>query len=124
MNLLHVPPFPDHRLLRVVIETPKGSRNKFDYDPELKAVRLAKNGGFGSAVICGWGGSDVDFPVRDREWHRCSLRFPARWPDGTVRKYHPSSFHERACQSPCHHPGRPSLRSARGPAPGHAPFSQ
>jgi inorganic pyrophosphatase len=30
----------DKKSLRVVIETPKGSRNKFKYDPELGAYRL------------------------------------------------------------------------------------
>ena len=42
MNLAQIAPFPGGGLLRVVVETPKGSRNKFDYDPELKAFRLAK----------------------------------------------------------------------------------
>ena len=27
--------------LRVVIETPKGSRNKYDYDPEYDCIELA-----------------------------------------------------------------------------------
>lgn len=42
MNLLKVSPFVKRGLIRVVIETPKGSRNKIDYDPELKAFVLAK----------------------------------------------------------------------------------
>ncbi len=42
MNLFKVPPFAKDGLIRVVIETPKGSRNKIDYDPELKAFVLAK----------------------------------------------------------------------------------
>jgi inorganic pyrophosphatase len=32
----------DSGALRVVIETPKGSRNKYDYDPESDAFELAK----------------------------------------------------------------------------------
>jgi inorganic pyrophosphatase len=42
MNLSHLPPFPRKGILRAVIETPKGSRNKFDYDPKLKIFSLAK----------------------------------------------------------------------------------
>lgn len=30
-----------HATCRVIIETPKGSRNKFDYDPETKLFKLA-----------------------------------------------------------------------------------
>jgi inorganic pyrophosphatase len=29
-------------LINVIIETPRGSQNKFDYDPKLKAFRLSK----------------------------------------------------------------------------------
>lgn len=31
-----------HHVLRVVIETPKGSRNKFAYDPELRVFQLKR----------------------------------------------------------------------------------
>lgn len=40
---LTLKPFDDEKkFLRVVIETPKGSRNKFKYDPELACYRLNK----------------------------------------------------------------------------------
>lgn len=42
MNFLRVPPLIDRRLVRVIIETPKGSRNKLTYDPELKLFALKK----------------------------------------------------------------------------------
>ncbi|HEX4933493.1 MAG TPA: inorganic diphosphatase [Gemmatimonadaceae bacterium] len=32
-HLSHLPPFDDDDLLNVIIETPKGSRNKFTFDP-------------------------------------------------------------------------------------------
>src|SRR5579862_4124588 len=35
-------PFDDKRLLRVVIETPKGSRNKFAFDPDEQIFELKK----------------------------------------------------------------------------------
>src|SRR5687768_10046540 len=39
----HVAPFdPDGRLLRVVIDTPRGSRNKYRFDPELARFSLRK----------------------------------------------------------------------------------
>ncbi len=42
MDLYRVHPFPEKGLIRVVIETPKESRNKIAYDPELKAFLLHK----------------------------------------------------------------------------------
>jgi inorganic pyrophosphatase len=42
MNLIRLPPFPSRSLVRVVVETPKGSRSKLDYDPKLKIFRLKK----------------------------------------------------------------------------------
>ncbi|HLX36796.1 MAG TPA: inorganic diphosphatase [Candidatus Binataceae bacterium] len=41
-NLARLDPFdPETKDLVVVIETPKGSRNKYDYDPEPGAFKLA-----------------------------------------------------------------------------------
>lgn len=42
MRLDHLSPFKSRKILRVVIETPKGSRNKYSYDPELRAIGLSK----------------------------------------------------------------------------------
>jgi inorganic pyrophosphatase len=42
MRLDKISLFQGRHSLRVVIETPRGSRNKFDYDPELNAMTLAK----------------------------------------------------------------------------------
>lgn len=42
MKLSNLSPFPKKGILRAVIETPKGSRNKFDYDPKQKVFSLAK----------------------------------------------------------------------------------
>src|SRR3954468_3631741 len=42
MNLSKLSPFPEKGVLRVVIETPQGSRNKFDYEPKFKVFSLAK----------------------------------------------------------------------------------
>lgn len=42
MNLFKIPPFLKGGLIRVVCETPKGSRNKLNYDPELKQFVLKK----------------------------------------------------------------------------------
>jgi len=37
-------PIPKHKdaILRVVIETPKGSRNKYKFDPDLRTFLLSK----------------------------------------------------------------------------------
>jgi inorganic pyrophosphatase len=42
MKLTNLSPFSKGRFVRVVIETPKGSRNKFDYDPDEKLFILKK----------------------------------------------------------------------------------
>jgi inorganic pyrophosphatase len=42
MDLTQLPPFTDDDLTRVVVETPKDSRNKFDYDPEADVFCLKK----------------------------------------------------------------------------------
>ena len=39
--LSEMPTFEKGRVLRVVIETPKGSHNKYDYDPECDCFELA-----------------------------------------------------------------------------------
>jgi len=41
MNFKSVPPTCDN-LVNVIVETPRGSRNKFDFDPDLKIFRLKK----------------------------------------------------------------------------------
>jgi inorganic pyrophosphatase len=41
-NLIRLEPLADGKLLRVVIETPKGSRNKYAFDHALGAFRLSR----------------------------------------------------------------------------------
>lgn len=41
-KFIELPPFSDDGDLYVVIETPRGSRAKFSYDPKLKAFTLSK----------------------------------------------------------------------------------
>lgn len=42
-NLIKLPPFSDDGDVRVVIETPRGSRAKFSYDPEFQTFILSKS---------------------------------------------------------------------------------
>ncbi len=42
-NLIKLPPFSDDGDVRVVIETPRGSRAKFSYDPEFQTFTLSKS---------------------------------------------------------------------------------
>jgi inorganic pyrophosphatase len=42
-NLINMPPFTEDGDVYVVVETPRGSRAKFDYDPELKTFTLSKS---------------------------------------------------------------------------------
>jgi inorganic pyrophosphatase len=42
-NLINMPPFTEDGDVYVVVETPRGSRVKFDYDPNLKAFTLSKS---------------------------------------------------------------------------------
>jgi inorganic pyrophosphatase len=42
-NLLKLPTFNDDGEIHVVVETPRGSRAKLDYDPKLKTFTLSKS---------------------------------------------------------------------------------
>jgi len=42
-NLFNLPPFTEDGDVYVVVETPRGSRAKFDYDPKLKTFTLSKS---------------------------------------------------------------------------------
>jgi inorganic pyrophosphatase len=42
-NLIKLPPFAENGDVYVVVETPRGSRVKFDYDPKLKTFTLSKS---------------------------------------------------------------------------------
>jgi inorganic pyrophosphatase len=41
--LINIPPFTDEGDVYVVVETPRSSRAKFDYDPKLKTFTLSKS---------------------------------------------------------------------------------
>jgi inorganic pyrophosphatase len=42
-NLLNLPTFKDNANVHVVIETPRGSRAKFAYDPQFETFTLSKS---------------------------------------------------------------------------------
>src|ERR1700735_3841710 len=42
-NLINLPPFTKDGDVYVVVETPRGSRAKFEYDPKLKTFTLSKS---------------------------------------------------------------------------------
>jgi inorganic pyrophosphatase len=54
-NLLKLPSFSDEGDLHVVIETPRGSRAKLDYDPKLRAFTLSKSLLAGLSYPYDWG---------------------------------------------------------------------
>ena len=54
-NLIKLQPFSEDGDVRVVIETPRGSRAKFDYDPELEIFTLAKSLLVGLSYPHDWG---------------------------------------------------------------------
>jgi inorganic pyrophosphatase len=54
-NLIELPPFSDNGDVRVVIETPRGSRAKFRYDPELQIFTLSKSLLVGLTYPHDWG---------------------------------------------------------------------
>ena len=41
-NLINLPPFTEDGDVHVVVETPRGSRAKFEYDPKLETFILSK----------------------------------------------------------------------------------
>jgi len=54
-NLIKLPPFSDDGDVRAVIETPRGSRAKFNYDPELQTFTLSKSLLVGLTYPHDWG---------------------------------------------------------------------
>lgn len=54
-NLLKLPAFSEDGDLRVVIETPRGSKAKLDYDPDLKTFTLSKSLLAGLTYPYDWG---------------------------------------------------------------------
>jgi inorganic pyrophosphatase len=54
-NFLKLPPFSDDGDLRVVVETPRGSGAKLDYDPDLKTFTLSKSLLAGLTYPYDWG---------------------------------------------------------------------
>jgi inorganic pyrophosphatase len=54
-NLFKLPTFSDDGDLHVVIETPRGSRAKLDYDPKLKTFTLSKSLLAGLSYPYDWG---------------------------------------------------------------------
>ena len=54
-NLVKLPAFNDDGDVRVVIETPRGSRAKLDYDPKLKTFTLSKSLLAGLSYPYDWG---------------------------------------------------------------------
>lgn len=54
-DFLKLPPFNDDGDLRVVVETPRGSSAKLDYDPDLKTFTLSKSLLAGLTYPYDWG---------------------------------------------------------------------
>jgi inorganic pyrophosphatase len=54
-NLINLPSFTDDGDVYVVVETPRGSRAKFDYDPKLKTFTLSKSLLTGLSYPHDWG---------------------------------------------------------------------
>src|ERR1700744_6631692 len=54
-NLINLPPFTKDGDVYVVVETPRGSRAKFDYDPKLKSFTLSKSLMTGLSYPHDWG---------------------------------------------------------------------
>jgi inorganic pyrophosphatase len=42
-NFFNLPPFTEDGDVHVVVETPRGSRAKFAYDPKLESFALSKS---------------------------------------------------------------------------------
>ena len=54
-NFINLPPFTEDGDIYVVVETPRGSRAKFDYNPKLKAFTLSKSLLTGLSYPHDWG---------------------------------------------------------------------
>jgi inorganic pyrophosphatase len=54
-NLVNLPPFTEDGDVQVVVETSRGSRAKFDYDPKIKTFTLSKSLMTGLTYPHDWG---------------------------------------------------------------------
>ena len=69
-NLIKLPPFSEDGDVRVVIETPRGSRAKFSYDPEFQTFTLSKSLLAGLTYPHDWGFvPSTKAEDGDRQWN-------------------------------------------------------
>jgi inorganic pyrophosphatase len=54
-DLTRIQPFDDHGSLRVIVESPRGSRMKIDYDPSLRIFSISRELPLGVAYPFDWG---------------------------------------------------------------------
>ncbi len=54
-RLDRLPPYAEDGALRVVVESPRGSTIKFEFDPQLRAFAVSRELPFGVAYPCDWG---------------------------------------------------------------------
>jgi Inorganic pyrophosphatase len=54
-NFINLPPFTEHGDMHVIVETPRGSRAKFAYDPKLETFALSKSLLSGPTYPHDWG---------------------------------------------------------------------
>ena len=78
-NLINLSPFTKNGDVYVVVETPRGSRAKFDYDPKLKTFTLSKSLLTGLTYPHDWGfvPSTKADAIRSTSWSCTTLR-PSR----------------------------------------------
>ena len=80
-NFINLPPFTEDGDVHVVVETPRGSRAKFAYDPKLETFILSKSLLTGLTYLHDWGfvpstNRCRKFPARIDNSSRLSTLYP------------------------------------------------
>ena len=81
-NLLKIPTWADEEIIHAIVETPRGSTCKLDFDPELRVFTLAKPLMVGLTYPYDWGfiastkaqdGDPLDRRRADLSWGRVAM---------------------------------------------------
>jgi hypothetical protein len=81
-NLINLPTFKDNGDVEVVIETPRGSRAKFAYDPQSQTFTLAKSLLVGLTYPYDWAlcrRQKLTTAIRSTSWSFMTRRLSQVW---------------------------------------------
>jgi Inorganic pyrophosphatase len=96
-NFINPPPFAEDGAVYVVIETPRGSRAKFAYDPKLETFTLTKSLLVGLTCPHDWGFVPSTRPktaIRSMSWSFTTRRLSQDWCSPVHHRHSPDPEEE------------------------------